>query len=635
MQRLSRSERRQVNPTQHLGLSQGTARNDNDGSDSPCVQETPILQSCDIRTTPIRHPCDSHATAQGAPLAGPACVNEFPREPLCRFVDDLAAAPRVEVDASTGRTIRIGAYQIYQKLHRDLPPTKLYAYGLNERTAHYPGPTLVARRGIATKVRWENHLRDKTHMFAVDYTLMGVAHPKRGGIPIVIHRHGGETPSHSDGHPQAWFTQFGETGPTYHSRRYTYPNDQQPATLWYHDHAVGITRLNVAAGMAGLYLLTDPKGVERKLRTRLPGPEFTVPLAISDRSFFANGSINYPSKGWVPEYFGDTILVSGLVWPYLSVRRTRYRFRVLGAASSRFFNLRFVCAAPDNYPDFTPPIAGHVLPITQIGTDGGYLPRPVTRSSLLLAPGERHDILVDFSSLPASCADVILTNDAPAPFPSGEAPGRNATGVVMRFIVDSTGCVVLSPPVPKKLVSLPKLRLSRVSKERWMTAVEVSSPQRITFDGRGFSDAPTETPKRNSEELWHIINNTPDAHPIHLHLIMHRPLARRPFNRTAYRNSQCAFPGNSSANSSLPTCFTGAGSSVRVSRRAGSVGEYERGWKDTTVLQRDEVLTLWTGWFSQDGSPFPFNPTRGPGYVWHCHILEHEDNDMMRPLIIT
>ncbi|CAI5529266.1 unnamed protein product [Closterium sp. Naga37s-1] len=480
---------------------------------------------------------------QGAPLGGPACVNEFPKKPLCRFVDDLAAAPRVEVDASMGRTIRIGAYQIYQakdarlwgqrinplffptpfppslhpqklhrdlpatklyayglndlppsaihilpalppptilpptrpqKLHRDPPATKLYAYGLNERTAHYPGPTLVARRGIATKV-----------------------------------------------------------------------------------------------------------------------------------------------------------------WPHLAVRRTRYRFRVLGAASSRFFNLRFVCAAPHNYPDFTPPITGDVLPIVQIGTDGGYLPHPVTCSSLLLAPGERHDILVDFSSLPASCADVILTNDAPAPFPSGEAPGRNATGVVMRFVVDRTGGVVPSPPVPKKLVSLPKLRLSRVSKERWMTAVEVSSPQRITFDGRGFSDSPTETPKRNSEELWHIINDTPDAHPIHLHLIMHRPLARRPFNRTAYCNSQCAFPGNSSANSSLPTCFTGEGSSVRVSGRAGSVGEYERGWKDTTVLQRDEVLTLWTGCFSQDGSPFPFNPTRGPGYVWHCHILEHEDNDMMRPLIVT
>ncbi|CAI5458318.1 unnamed protein product [Closterium sp. Yama58-4] len=564
-------------------------------------------------------------------------------------------------------------------------------------------------------------------MFTVDYTLMDVAHPKRGGIPIVVHRHGGETPSNSDGHPQAWFTQFGETGPTYRSRRYTYPNEQQAATLWYHDHALGITRLNVAAGMAGLYLLTDPKGVERKLRAQLPGPEFTVPLAISDRTFFANGSINYPADGWVPEYLGDSILVSGLVWPFLSVRRTRYRFRVLGAASSRFFRLRFVCAAPDNYPDFTPPITGDTLPITQIGTDGGYLPDPVTRSSLLLAPGERHDILVDFASLPSSCADVILTNDAPAPFPSGAAPGSNATGVVMRFLVDSAGGVVPSPPLPKKLVvipshaptlpcnrkevddsravnfrqqaclsssltlsplhshsllfthtlpssltlsppphipfppyqslpklrlsrlskerwmtavlvssvleepaSLPKLRLSRVSKERWMTAVQVKS--RITFDGLGFSDPATETPKRNSEELWHIINDTPDAHPIHLHLIMHRPLARRPFNRTAYRTGHCTFPH---ANASLPSCFTGEGSSVSVSGRAGSVAAYERGWKDTTVLMRDEVLTLWTGWFAQDGSPFPFNPTRGPGYVWHCHILEHEDNDMMRPLIVT
>ncbi|GJP39870.1 hypothetical protein CLOM_g24202 [Closterium sp. NIES-68] len=470
-------------------------------------------------------------------------------------------------------------------------------------------------------------------MFAVDYSLMDVATPHQGGIPIVVHRHGGETASEYDGHPEAWFTQHGDKGPAFRARRYTYPNDQQAATLWYHDHAMGITRLNVAAGMAGLYIVTDPQGAEKHLLKHLPGAGYTVALAISDRRFHANGSIDYPSQGivpsmhphWVPEYTGDTILVSGLVWPYMTVRRTRYRFRVLGAANARFFNMRFVCATAANYPDFAPPFTGHVLPMVQIGSDGGYLPEPVTRASLLLAPGERYDLLIEFSSLPADCADVILTNDAPSPYPSGE-PVTNDTAVVMRFIVDRDSAVLPAPPIPKRLVAVPPVDLSQVAVERWMAAVEVTDPAtdlpiRVTFDRKMYRDPPSEIPREGSEELWHVINTTPDAHPIHLHLIQHRPVSRRPFDRAAYNAGACSF-----TNASLPSCFTGAGAGMAA---------YERGWKDTTTLLPGEVLTLWTGWYSQDGSPFPFNPTRSPGYVWHCHILEHEDNEMMRPLVVT
>ncbi|CAI5507073.1 unnamed protein product [Closterium sp. Naga37s-1] len=568
-------------------------------------------------------------TVTGAPLAGPECESEFPR--LCKFVDDLRDSIPEQIDASSPLPIRIGAYQIRQKLHRDLPPTKLYAYGRSAATAHYPGPTLVAKRGVPTQVYWENHLTDRHHMFPVDYTLSDVARPLLGGIPIVTHRHGGEQVSFSDGHPEAWFTQYSEVGRAFRTRLYRYPNHQLPTTLWYHDHAIGITRLNVAAGLAGLFLLTDPRGVERTL-TWLPQGEFEVPLALSDRSFFPNGSIDYPSQGvlprvhphWVPEYLGDTILVTGKVWPYLNVRRALYRFRVLGGGNTRFFNLRFICATPRNYPNFTPPFTGDKLPIIVIGSDGGYLP-PAVRSSLLVAPGERYDILVDFSTLRSSCADVILTNDARAPFPAGQ-PVTNNTAVVMRFIVDHHNARLPAPRIPKSLVAVPPIDTSRVVLERWITAVEETDPAtglpiRLLLGGLPYSAPPTETPRENSEELWHLINTTPDAHPIHLHLIQHRPLWRRPFDLAAYNGGACSF-----TNSSLPSCFTAAQQQVAA---------YERGWKDTTILPPGHVLTLWTPWYSQDGTPFPFDLTRGPGYVWHCHILEHEDNEMMHPLIIT
>ncbi|CAI5965548.1 unnamed protein product [Closterium sp. NIES-64] len=658
------------------------------------------------------------SVAVGAPLAGRECVNDFPRRALCKFVDDLRDAIPEQIDASTGAPIRIGAYQIRQaspplrpllpipapafiysrpltcirsanppKLHRDLPPTKLYAYGRSAATAHYPGPTLVAKRGVPSQVYWENHLTDRHHMFPVDYSIDDVARPLLGGIPIgeprcfpnrLIHSHAHTSLtlsiplpimlpnlftcpcSHhallplalllrSDAqarrgesiirgrHPEAWFMQYSEVGRAFRMRLYRYPNHQLPTTLWYHDHAVGLTHLNVAAGLADFFLLTDLLGVERALAW-LPRGEFEVPLALADRRFFPNGSIDCPRQGmvprvhahWVPEYIGDTILVTGKVWPYLSVKRALYRFRVLGVANARFFNLRFVCATSRNYTNFTPPFTGDQLPITvvrlhnsfsfncttphpstnpctsptpslgapplrQIGSDGGYLPRPAVRTALVVAPAERYDILVDFSNLRSSCADVILTNDAPAPFPGAD-------------------------------LAVPPMDLSQVVLERWITAVEESdratgNPIRLTFDHKMYSHPPTETPRVNSDELWHVINLTPDAHPIHLHLIQHRPASRRPFDLAAYNSGACSF-----TNALLPSCFSAAQQPVVV---------YERGWKDTTILPPGHVLTLWTPWYSQDGTPFPFDATRGPGYVWHCHIVEHEENMMMRPLIVT
>ncbi|CAI5490947.1 unnamed protein product [Closterium sp. Naga37s-1] len=555
--------------------------------------------------------------------AGPKCANAFPQRPLCKFVDSLTSRVIPTLDGT--KPLTIGAYQIYQKFHRDLPATKQYAYGTSQKTASYPGPTIVAKVGIDTTVTWENHLLDNTHMFTVDPTLMmGYKVPTKG-IPIVVHRHGGSQQSYYDGHPFAWFTQYGEKGPTYYNNTYKYINDEA-STVWYHDHMAGMTRLNVAAGMAGLYIITDPK-VESKY-TWLPPAARTVPLAIADRLFFANGSVNYPNVGivpsvhpnWIPEYIGDTIMVNGVVWPYLKVRRAMYRFKMLGASNARFYNLQFVCAQRGDYPNFVPPLKGQVLDIVSIATDGGYLNKPVTSKSYLLVPGSRQDVLVDFSNLPATCKDVILQNTAPAPYPAGVTADRD-TGLVMRFVITNRKRIPAAK-LPSTISYMPPIDYKNIQKVRWHSLIEKMDPKtnlpiEITIDNLGYSDPPTDFPKQGTNELWHIINLSADAHPLHIHLVDHRPVSRRPFDVAAFQAGKCAFRGKK-----LPRCWTGP----RV-----KVDPTEDGWKDTTPAYPGQVLTLWLGWHDNNGKPLKFDATIGPGYVYHCHMVDHEDNDMMRP----
>ncbi|CAI5536675.1 unnamed protein product [Closterium sp. Naga37s-1] len=614
-----------------------------------------------------------------APLAGPKCKNRFPKYPLCKFVNDMATSftPTV-VDAASGKTLQISAYQIYHKFHRDLPATKQYAYGMDAKTASYPGPILIAKKGVRTKVYWQNKLLDRQHMFTNDFTLMpGMAKPKMGSaFPSWCT---GTEASDFDGHPDAWFTQFGEYGPAFKSRLYRYGNQQSASLIWFHDHALGWTRLNTVAGLAGAYIIVDPKGEEKNLQfLPQPGSGRYVPLVLADRSFFANGSIDYPNVGivpkvhpnWVPEYFGNHILVNGVVWPYLKVRRALYRFRVLGGSNARFYNLRFTCAGRGDYPNFTPPLKGPSLEIIQIGSDGGYLAAPVRMSSLLVMPGERMDILVDFNGAPGHCKDVILTNDARAPYPAGEPADAN-TGVIMRFVLKKTK--IPTPPIPSSLVSppnpslpsafasfklfvvrlsfafgeyggrtadlgssrihpspkqsIPRVDVASAVRSRFNTLVEIMDPAtqlsiRVTIDGKMHHDPATEIAKEGTAELWNIINLSADAHAMHLHLIQHRPISRRPFDIAKYTAGKCSFKDKTK-----PSCYIGP---------AVEVNANERGWKDTTLSQPGQVLTIYTPFYQQSGvKSFEFDASRGPGYVWHCHLLEHEENDMMRPLLIT
>lgn len=236
---------------------------------------------------------------------------------------------------------KITMKSVLHQFHSDLPATPCWGY-----EGEVPGPTIESRRGEVVKVKWVNELPSK-HLLPVDNTLHG-AHHGMPEVRTVVHLHGAEVEDDSDGYPEAWYTNNNEQmGPCYKQAVYTYPNSQRATTLWYHDHAVGITRLNVYAGLAGLYLIRD----DQEDALNLPGGLYEVPLVIQDRSFNEDGTMFYPSNplqdpppgfpnpSVVPGFAGDFITVNGKVWPFLDVEQRKYRFRILNASNQRFYRL--------------------------------------------------------------------------------------------------------------------------------------------------------------------------------------------------------------------------------------------------------------------------------------------------------
>ncbi len=471
--------------------------------------------------------------------------------------------------------------QVKQLLHRDFSPTTVWGY-----EGSYPGPTIEARRDCPILVRYLNKL-PTTHLLPVDTSVHG-AEPFRPAVRTVVHLHGGNSPAEFDGHPDAWFTpDLTSNGPLFTTNLFRYPNQQPPTTLWYHDHAIGITRLNVYAGLAGFYLLRDK--TERRLK--LPSGQFEVPLLIQDRSFNQDASLFYPET-IVPEFFGNTILVNGKVWPFLEVEPRRYRFRLLNGSNARFYNLRLDPA----------------LPITQIGVDGGFLKEPVVLREMLLAPAERADVIIDFTGLEG--ATFTLTNSAPTPFPMGDDPDAN-TGVVMQFRVtlplSSRDC----SRIPAKLPAGPFPQLKDAVRVRDLTLNELLDDMgRVTpllgvrdIQGRPlplpWGDSTTETPHLGDVEIWRLINTTADTHPIHLHLVQFLIIDRQPFEVARFEeNGDLVFTGPP-----VPAA------------------KNEQGLKDTVSANPGEVTRLIARFCDFPGE-----------FVWHCHILEHEDHEMMRRL---
>ncbi len=481
---------------------------------------------------------------------------------LARFVDPLPLPPiarpldhRTAPDGTRAPFYRVPIQAVSQKLHRDLPPTPLWACG-----SSVPGILFETRSGEGQLIEWANQLPPK-HFLPIDHNLMGAA-KELPDSRTVVHLHGGRTPAESDGYPEDWYTPG-------KSRTYHYPNRQDAALLWYHDHAMGINRLNIYAGLFGLYIVRD--AAEDALN--LPGGRYEIPLVLADRDLKPDGSLSYPvspdpNRPWVPEAFGETQLVNGKIFPYLDVEPRRYRFRILNAANARFYRLSLSNAGE----------------MQQIGTDQGLLPAPVATKYIQLAPGERADVVIDFSA--ARGAKIQLESQ---PFE------------LMQFRV-GTSPVTDTSTLPRALRPVPRIAESTAVRTRRLTLDEtmdmVAQSVGMLLNKTRWSAPITEKPVLNTTEIWELVNLTEDTHPIHLHLVRFQILDRRRFDAFDYTYNH----------------------KLRYTSDAMPPDANELGWKDTARANSHTVTRIIV----------PFTGYAGR-YVWHCHILEHEDNEMMRP----
>ncbi|KAL3748882.1 hypothetical protein ACJRO7_010033 [Eucalyptus globulus] len=567
-----------------------------------------IVLSCIVTTSDAQSPTVTDATLLRVAASLQMYVDELPQLPELYGYTTVNGVP-------TSATLTIGMYQTSWKFHRDLPATTVFAYGTSAAAATVPGPQIEALQGVPTLVIWQNHL-PQSHILPWDPTIP-TAVPKKGGVPTVVHLHGGINPPQSDGHANAWFTaDFAETGPTWSQSTYTYPNAQHAGNLWYHDHAVGLTRVNLLAGLIGPYIIRNT-ALDAKLRLPL-GPQYDRVLMIFDRSFNTDGSLYMNSTGnnptihpqWQPEYFGDAIIVNGKAWPYLQVERRKYRFRIINTSNARYFRFSLT----------------NNLTFDQIGSDASYLPKPVTMLSILLAPAEGADVAIDFSM--ASANDSILTNDASYPYPIGSSVDQ-LNSKIMKFIIQPGAP---NPPddseVPPKLKPYPLAKTAEATRTRYITLYEYQSAAgtstHLYINGLKFEDPVTETPKVGTEEIWEVINLTGDDHPFHMHLAQVQAVKIQQLVDLA----------------GFTSCMTQLNDAILcniTSHAAGPLADVpmtERTWKNVVKIAPGYKTTLVVQFYVIDESyaPYPFDATAEPGYVYHCHILDHEDNAMIRPM---
>jgi spore coat protein A len=538
------------------------------------------------------------------PLTQPQFVNPLP-------------VPSV-VDGRNGGTFTVGISQFDQWLGLINPITHQHlnttVWGYN---GSYPGPTIVAKKDVPINVFWQNNLVNSSnqplpHLLpidrSIDWAFGDDPNWQSYGVPIVTHVHGGHTESASDGLPDMWFTPgFAKKGPVFIKgdiEPFHYQNDQEAGTIWYHDHALGITRLNVYAGLAGYYIITDQNEINLQTANNLPAAPYDLGLAIQDRMFTSSGQLFYPSASEeegapnpsiLPEMFGDFILVNGMAWPMLDVEPRQYRFRVLNGSDSRFYNL----------------LLSSGQQFIQIGSDQGLLRSPFAMNQMLIAPGERKDIILDFSDPSLWGQTIILRNNAKAPYPRGVTPNPQTTGRIMAFRVNkplntnyplTVLPATLRPPIAPLQTNLaPRKLILFETEDEYGRIMPVLG---TVDDGKlGFRDPLTENPALNSTEIWELYNETVDAHPIHLHLVSMQLISRQRFN--AKVNEENGKPSN-----------------IKLIGQAKYPDLDEQGWKDTWVMNPGEVTRV-IAKFDRQGM-----------YVWHCHILSHEEHDMMRPLYV-
>jgi spore coat protein A, manganese oxidase len=630
-------------------------------------------------------------------------------------------------------TIDIGQFE--DQLHPNLPnTTRLWGYGQNFSatdsgwTKHLGG-IIVAEKGKPVQITFQNRLTrngtptgaPRANIIPVDTSIPGANQAQNR---TAVHLHGGFIPWVSDGGPFDWWAPDGTHGASFlnnavlnpgaslNQAEYYYPNNQSARLVWYHDHAHGITRTNAYAGVASAYVITDSYEAQLVSANYLPGPldPRTLYLVFQDKVFYneANdpayaglvqsgakrGDLWYahtydtsrwdrditkpapPDPSVVPEFFGDTILCNGTVYPYVQVEKRQYRFRMLNACNARFLNPKLYYAKGASFPDSTEINTLKEGPaFIQFGTEGGFSPTPVMLNGpkqlrLVMAPAERGDFIVDFRDVPAGSV-LILYSNAPGPYPSGDprtdfypgnpqtptaAPGYGPnTRTLLQFqVVDRVGPAdpqislpsTLTPtdpfiltqtpgvvtPIPTSIGGQPvgfrRLTLNEDfdSYGRLIqylgTDVVTSTPPPLF--GREYTSSPaTEVVSSGAYEVWEILNLTGDVHPIHFHLVNVQILSRQRFDAVNY-----------------------SGGAPRYTAAAIAPDANELGWKETVRMNPGQVIRVFMK-FDLPAVPFtiPTSPrsasmglnTRKTNheYVWHCHILEHEEHDMMRPLVVT
>ena len=597
-------------------------------------------------------------------LALPANAQLLSPTTQAKFVNPLPIPGQINV--TNGANLQMQMNQTTQWLGLTDPGTgtplmtTVWGYGPVNGTVTYPGPTFVAKKNVPVNITWNNNLPG--HFLPVDASLH-MAHPSSlheiydirnwyaaGNVPAVTHLHGGHTESSSDGLPEAWFTQnFNEVGQYFVKQTYTYSNDQEAATIWYHDHALGITRLNVYAGLAGFYLLEDNN--ERMLTVNgvLPKQKHDIEIAIQDRMFDSQGQLFWPAYPGDPayadfingegadldrfdardgfdhfpgggptalaEFFGNFIVVNGTIWPYLDVEPRPYRFRLLNGSDSRFYVLRFEGEEP----------------FLQIGTDDGLLPLAVQLTELVLAPGERAEIVVDFAVVGGMNNSIKLLNFGPdEPYGGGE-PGSDfdpadpaTTGQIMQFNVNKRLKVNKGLPIPsveegtRLRPDLPVYTDGEIDTKRQLILFEGADEYGRLMPMLGtlangsltWSDPITENPGLNDLEEWEVYNATGDAHPIHLHLVSFMIKNRQAFDGVVAEKDQTSHAGEE---------ITGGQLTINSYGATRDAEDNEKGWKDTAIMLPGEITRV-IARFDRPGR-----------YVWHCHILSHEDHEMMRP----
>jgi spore coat protein A len=692
------------------------------------------------------------------PGLGPAGANQ-----IGQYLP-LATKTMTTLDNIATDVYKLGVAQFGQKMHPDLKSATHFwgYYDLASGDQKYLAGVIVAKRGTPVLFNVTNQLPNKS-LIPTDPTLDASATQTVGQLPvnrIVTHLHGGFTPWFSDGTPFQWFTPGGQTGPSFMNvpgtsppagtATYYYPMNQSARFVWYHDHAMGLTRINAYAGIASGLIITDDfeaSLISAHLLPALVGP-LDIPLVVQDKTFVAaniltqdptwqwgkesdlwyphvyettsvggtgiNPScLDNPKGRWdygpcaspaavlpgnsfytlptpasvVAEAFFDTILINGGVYPVVNVPPQRVRFRLLNGSQARFYHLNLYAEDTAHSGEVnTHPVAGPVM--YQIGTEGGFLPGVVPHNNttpiplfdpdtanpdgpfnLLLAPAERADVVIDFNGIAAG-STFILYNDAPAPFPGGDSRNDYFTGdgdqtstggapntvqsfgpntrTLMKFVVGSgssdsistaswlsqmntalagnfgqggqqppllfTGSLPFTGTINRHLTLNEDFDEFGRLIQTLGTFSQSTDNQGLATWGQPYLNPATETPTAGTTEVWQLFNLTGDTHPIHFHLVNVQIIQRQ------------AFAGDPSTGISF----------------VGSVmppDPNERGWKETVRMNPGEAITIIAQFNLPTLPPAmgdPLSPrTGGHEYVWHCHILEHEEHDMMRPLVVT